>query len=116
MITFSGRRWHIFAAVVVAALFLWAFSQAAWFLEAPAAPASNADVMVILGGESGDPGARCVSALRGRARALGVDYGTDGKSARGKVDREAYEAQARKRYELEPYILEFAGFDSLNIS
>ena len=28
------------------------------------------------------------------------------------LDREAYEAQARKRYELEPYILEFAGFDS----
>lgn len=27
------------------------------------------------------------------------------------LDREAYEAQARKRYELEPYILEFAGFD-----
>jgi len=26
-------------------------------------------------------------------------------------DREAYETQARKRYELEPYILEFAGFD-----
>ena len=28
------------------------------------------------------------------------------------LSREAYEAQARKRYELEPYILEFAGFDS----
>lgn len=28
------------------------------------------------------------------------------------LDREAYETQARKRYELEPYILEFAGFDS----
>ena len=27
------------------------------------------------------------------------------------LDREAYEAQARKRYELEPYILEFADFD-----
>jgi SAM-dependent methyltransferase len=27
-------------------------------------------------------------------------------------DRDGYEAQARKRYELEPYILEFAGFDS----
>lgn len=26
-------------------------------------------------------------------------------------DREAYESQARKRYELEPYIPEFAGFD-----
>ena len=28
-------------------------------------------------------------------------------------DRDGYEAQARKRYELEPYILEFAGFDSV---
>jgi SAM-dependent methyltransferase len=28
------------------------------------------------------------------------------------LTREAYEAQAQKRYELEPYILEFAGFDS----
>lgn len=28
------------------------------------------------------------------------------------LDREAYEAQARKRFELEPYILEFADFDS----
>lgn len=28
------------------------------------------------------------------------------------LDRKAYETQARKRYELEPYILEFAGFDS----
>ena len=28
------------------------------------------------------------------------------------LDREAYEARAQKRYELEPYILEFAGFDS----
>ncbi|HXH29528.1 MAG TPA: class I SAM-dependent methyltransferase [Bacteriovoracaceae bacterium] len=28
------------------------------------------------------------------------------------LDREAYETQTRKRYELEPYILEFAGFDS----
>ncbi len=28
------------------------------------------------------------------------------------LDRKAYEAQARKRYELEPFILEFAGFDS----
>lgn len=27
-------------------------------------------------------------------------------------DREAYEAQAKKRYELEPYILKFAGFES----
>lgn len=26
-------------------------------------------------------------------------------------DRDAYESQSRKRYELEPYILEFAGFD-----
>jgi SAM-dependent methyltransferase len=29
------------------------------------------------------------------------------------LDKEAYEAQAQKRYELEPYILEFAGFDSV---
>ncbi len=28
------------------------------------------------------------------------------------LGRDAYEAQARKRYELEPYILEFAAFDS----
>ena len=28
-------------------------------------------------------------------------------------DRDAYESQARQRYELEPYILEFAGFDAL---
>jgi SAM-dependent methyltransferase len=28
------------------------------------------------------------------------------------LDREAFEAQARKRYELEPFILEFADFDS----
>lgn len=28
------------------------------------------------------------------------------------LDRDAYEAHARKRYELEPYILEFAGFES----
>ena len=28
------------------------------------------------------------------------------------LDREAFEAQAQKRYELEPFILEFAGFDS----
>ena len=28
------------------------------------------------------------------------------------LDRDAYKAQARKRYELEPYIMKFAGFDS----
>ena len=28
------------------------------------------------------------------------------------LDREAFEAHARKRYELEPFILEFADFDS----
>ena len=30
----------------------------------------------------------------------------------GPLDRETYEAQAQKRYELEPYILEFADFNS----
>ena len=29
-----------------------------------------------------------------------------------KLDRAVYEAQSRKRYELEPYIQEFSGFDS----
>jgi uncharacterized SAM-binding protein YcdF (DUF218 family) len=54
-----GWRW-VAAAAVVVALSVWAVLQAARFLESPAASPAHADLMVVLGGDSGDRGLTAV--------------------------------------------------------
>jgi len=51
-----GWRWAALAAVAIAALAVWAVSQAARFLEGPASAPVQADLMVVLGGDAGDRG------------------------------------------------------------
>ncbi len=56
------RLWAwLVAAAFVAGLLAAAVYQAGWFLEAPASPPTQADVLVVLGGESGD---RTLTAVR----------------------------------------------------
>jgi len=49
-----GWRWVAAAAVAIVALSVWALVHAARFLEGPASPPAQADLMVVLGGDSGD--------------------------------------------------------------
>lgn len=56
-----GWRWVAAAALATVALSVWAVLQAAQFLEGPASPPARADLIVVLGGESGD---RALAAAR----------------------------------------------------
>ena len=49
-----GWRWAAAAVAALVALAIWAVLQAARFLEAPASAPAQADLMVVLGGDSGD--------------------------------------------------------------